>query len=143
MAVMPGSTVWPILHYDDTREALRHLVDVFGFEAVVTASDDHGDVIHAELGWPGGGALVFGSTKHGDSVHGAMRAGSSALYVITSDVDGVHERVVRAGGDVVEPPHETRFGSGAASYVFTARDHEGNLWTFGTYDGSPSARAAG
>jgi uncharacterized glyoxalase superfamily protein PhnB len=81
--------------------------------------------------------LVFGSTKHVDSVHGGMRARASALYVITDDVDAVHARVSQAGGAVVEAPHETRFGSGVSSYVFTTRDHEGNLWTFGTYPGVP------
>jgi uncharacterized glyoxalase superfamily protein PhnB len=135
MLGMSGTSVWPILHYDDTNAALRHLVEVFGFEELVVASDDDGEVVHAELGWPGRGVLVFGSTKHVDSVHGAMRAGSSALYVVTSDVDAVHDRVVGVGGDVVEAPQETRFGSGAGSYVFTTRDPEGNLWTFGTYAG--------
>lgn len=142
MAAMAGSTVWPILHYDDTRQALRYLIDVLGFTELVTAIDDDGEIMHSELGWPGGGTLVFGSTKHVDSVHGAMRAGSSALYVITDDVDAVHARVSRAGGEVVEPPHQTQFGSGASSYVFTTSDHEGNLWTFGTYDGSPSDRGS-
>jgi uncharacterized glyoxalase superfamily protein PhnB len=135
MAGMAGSSVWPILHYDDTRGALAYLVDVLGFRGRSIASDDDGDVVHAELAWPGGGVLVFGSTKHVDSVHGAMRPGSSALYVVANDVDAVHRRVERAGGEVVEPPHATRFGSGASAYVFTAKDPEGNLWTFGTYDG--------
>jgi uncharacterized glyoxalase superfamily protein PhnB len=127
------SSVWPILHYDNTRTALSYLVDVLGFQELAVASDEVGDVIHAELGWPGGGVLVLGSTKHVDSVHGGMLAGSTALYVVTNDVDAIHARVVRAGGHVVEAPHDTRFGSGASSYVFTAMDPEGNLWTFGTY----------
>jgi uncharacterized glyoxalase superfamily protein PhnB len=69
MRGMSGSSVWPVLHYDDTRAALRHLVDVLGFQELVVAADDDGDVMHAELGWPDGGRLVFGSTKHVDSVH--------------------------------------------------------------------------
>lgn len=131
------SSVWPILHYDDTRAALRFLVEVIGFRKAVAAADEEGDIIHAELRWPGGGALVFGSTKHTASVHGQMTAGAGALYVITDDVDGIHEQVRSAGGDVVEAPHETEFGSGAQSYAFTTRDPEGNLWTFGTYRGAP------
>jgi predicted enzyme related to lactoylglutathione lyase len=71
--------------------------------------------------------LVFGSTKQVDSAHSAMRACSSALYVITEDVDAIHARVVRADGNVVQAPQNTRFGSGASSYVFTAKDPEGNL----------------
>ncbi|BCK73715.1 hypothetical protein Srufu_076680 [Streptomyces libani subsp. rufus] len=62
-----------------------------------------------------------------------MRAGTSAVYVVSDDVDAVHRRVVDAGGEVLEPPHETRFGSGAVAYVCTVRDPEGNLRTFGTY----------
>lgn len=129
------SSVWPVLHYDDTRAALRFLVDVLGFTQVVAAPDEHGGIGHAELRWPGGGALVFGSTRHTDSVHGRMRAGTSAVYVVSDGVDAVYRRVVDAGGEVLEAPHETRFGSGAAAYVCTVRDPEGNLWTFGTYRG--------
>lgn len=36
-----------------------------------------------------------------------------------------------------EALHETMFGSGVATHAFTARDPEGNLWTFGTYRGAP------
>ncbi|WP_244410043.1 VOC family protein [Streptomyces albofaciens] len=78
---------------------------------------------------------MFGSTRHTDGVHGWMRAGTSAVYVVSDDVDAVHRWVVDAGGEVLEPPHETRFGSGATAYVCTVRDPEGNLWTFGTYRG--------
>ncbi|MCF6524806.1 VOC family protein [Streptomyces sp. JJ36] len=133
------SSVWPVLHYDDTRAALRFLVDVLGFAEVVAAPDEHGGIGHAELRWPGGGALVFGSTRHTDGVHGGMRAGTSAVYVVSDKVDAVHRRVVDAGGDVLEPPHEARFGSGATAYVCTVRDPEGNLWTFGTYRGPAPA----
>lgn len=131
-----SSSVWPVLHYDDTRSALRFLVDVFGFREVIAVADDEGEVVHAELDWPGGGSLVFGSTKHTDSVHGRMQAGASAVYLVTEDVDAVYERVRAARGKVLEAPHETEFGSGGASYTCTAQDPEGNLWTFGTYRGA-------
>ncbi|MFG2736939.1 VOC family protein [Streptomyces carpaticus] len=135
------SSVWPVLHYDDTGAALRFLVEVLGFTEAVAAPDEHGGIGHAEVRWPGGGALVFGSTRHKDSVHGRMRAGSSAVYVVTDEVDAVHRRVCDAGGDVLEPPHRTVFGSGAAAYVCTVRDPEGNLWTFGTYRGPGAERS--
>lgn len=41
------------------------------------------------------------------------------MYVITDEVDDVHERVLLAGGEVVEPPHTAQFAWGACSYVFT------------------------
>ena len=126
----------PILHYDDTRAALRFLVEVLGFHEVLAAEDDDGDVAHAELRWPGGGGLVVGGTKHAESVHGAMRTGSSAIYLATDDVDAIHRSVLLANGDVVEPPQHTRLGSGAECYLLTVRDSEANLWTFGTHRGA-------
>jgi uncharacterized glyoxalase superfamily protein PhnB len=101
----PEPAVWPVLHYDDTREALRFLVDVLGFREALAVRDGDGDVVHAELHWPTGGALVFGSTKHTESVHGGMRPGTSAVYVGTAGpavVDAVHARVTTDGGAVVE-----------------------------------------
>ena len=98
---------------------------------------EQGEIIHAELSWPGGGSVVFGSTKHTDSVHGAMRPGTAAVYVFTDVVDAVYNRVHHAEcGTVVRPPSKTQFGSGVDTYAFTAGDPEGNLWTFGTYRGS-------
>ncbi|MGV9798055.1 VOC family protein [Mycobacterium sp. NPDC003449] len=130
------STIWPILHYLDTLAALRFLVDVLGFDEVVTATDDQNDIVHAELRWPGGGSLVFGSTKHTDSVHGSMKPGAAAVYIVTEDVDAVYQRVRGSGaGTVITAPATTQFGSGDAAYAFTAADPEGNLWTFGTYRG--------
>lgn len=128
------STVWPILHYDDPEAARTFLVDVVGFDEHVLVRDDVGDIVHAELRWPGGGVLLFGGTKHVDGVHAGMHAG--ALYLVTDDVDSVHERVVRAGADVVGPPQETRFGAGGPARAFSVRDTEGNLLTFGTYRGA-------
>ncbi|MQA92972.1 MAG: glyoxalase, partial [Gemmatimonas sp.] len=75
--------------------------------------------------------------KHGDGVHAQMRAGTSACYVVTDDVDAVYQRAVDANAEIVERPHETVFGSGVPTRAFTARDPEGNLWSFGTYHGAP------
>src|SRR3990170_4042712 len=63
---------------------LRFLVDVLGF----------GEDRHAQLSWPGGGFLVFGSTKHKDSVHGTMKPrATSAVHLRTDDMDAACERV--------------------------------------------------
>jgi uncharacterized glyoxalase superfamily protein PhnB len=132
---VPEPTVWPVLHYDDTARALRFLVEAFGFRKALAVQDDQGEVVHAELRWPGGGAVVFGSTKHTESVHGGMKPGASASYVVADDVDAVYERAVAAKAEIVQQPHDTTFGSGVATRAFTARDPEGNLWTFGTYRG--------
>ncbi|HEY3896776.1 MAG TPA: hypothetical protein VGL88_15595 [Pseudonocardiaceae bacterium] len=76
-------------------------------EALVSRGDD-GEIIHAELRWPAGGTILFGSAQHHDSVHGRMRPGAGAMYVPTGEVGAIYRRA-RAG----------------------------YLWTFGTYPGAP------
>jgi uncharacterized glyoxalase superfamily protein PhnB len=125
-------TVWPALCYDDAPGALRFLVDVFGFREALVVPDDTGGITHAELRWPEGGGVMFGSTKYRDGVHAAMRAGATCVYVVTDEVDAVHGRCVAAGVEVVSPLQDTDYGS----YTFGVRDPEGNSWTFGTYRGA-------
>jgi uncharacterized glyoxalase superfamily protein PhnB len=132
---MSWSSIWPILHYADTQEAFRFVVDAMGFEPMEVARDDVGDVIHTELGWACNGVVVIGGIKHEESVHAAMQPGTSAPYVTCADVDGIHERARTHGATIVAAPHHTTFGSGTRAFGFTIADHEGNLWTFGDYEG--------
>jgi uncharacterized glyoxalase superfamily protein PhnB len=125
-------TVWPALRYDEAPAALRFLVDVFGFREALVVPDDSGDITHAELRWPEGGAVMFGSTKHTEEGHDAMRSGVGFVYVVTDHVDEVYARARAAGADVTREPEDTDFGS----HTFSVRDPEGNHWTFGTYRGA-------
>jgi uncharacterized glyoxalase superfamily protein PhnB len=136
-AERPEPTVWPILHYDDASCALRFLLDAFGFREALVLRDDHSQVIHAELRWPDGGAVVFGSASHTDGVHGEMRPGTGSVYVVADDIDAVYRRAVRANATIVQSLHDTQFGAGIDTRAFTARNPDGNLWTFGTYRGAP------
>lgn len=133
----PQPSVWPILHYDDTEAALRFLVDVLGFRETLVARDDDGEIIHAELRWPAGGTILFGSAQHHDSVHGRMRPGAGAMYVPTGEVGAIYRRARAAGASIAQSPRHTTFGSGSSAYAFTVHDTEGYLWTFGTYPGAP------
>jgi uncharacterized glyoxalase superfamily protein PhnB len=132
----PGG-VWPILHYDDSHAARRFLVDVLGFGEVTVVVGEQDEIAHGELRWPTGGSLVFGWTGHHDSVHGGLPTGSNAIYLVTDDVDAIHDRAVAAGAAVANAPHRTAFGSGGEAYAATVRDPAGNLWTVGTYRGLP------
>jgi uncharacterized glyoxalase superfamily protein PhnB len=131
----PPPTVWPALRARDARGLIRFLVDAFGFEEVVTYGDQpdgSGDVVvHAELGWPLGGGVMLGSAR--DDGPWALTPGTAGCYVVTDDPDALHGRAVAAGAEVVQPLHDTDYGS----RDFTARDPEGNLWSFGTYRGEP------
>ncbi len=45
------------------------------------------------------------------------------------NVDAHYERAVNAGAEILRPLADTDYGS----REYTARDLEGNLWSFGTY----------
>ena len=52
------------------------------------------------------------------------------VYVRVDDVDAHHARAVAAGAAIVRPPADTPYGA----REYSARDLEGRLWSFGTYD---------
>ncbi|MEU4558103.1 VOC family protein [Actinoplanes sp. NPDC023936] len=120
--------VWPTLQATDARSLIRFLVDAFGFvENVVHGEGDRVD--HAQLDWPLGGGIMLGS----GSPTWQLPPGTFGAYVVTDDVDKLHERAAAAGAEIVKAPADTDYGS----RDFTARDPEGNLWSFGTYRGEP------
>jgi uncharacterized glyoxalase superfamily protein PhnB len=129
----PQPTVWPALRYDDAPGALRFLTDVLGFREALVVPDDAGDITHAELRWPEGGAVMLGSTKHREGPHAVISAGTASTYVVTDRVDELYQRVRDAGAEIVSELEDTDYGS----HTFGLRDPEGNLWTFGTYRGAP------
>src|SRR4051794_30653483 len=105
----PSPTVWPALRYDDAPAALRFLVDVVGFREALVVPDDSGDITHAELRWPEGGGVMFGSTKHRDGLHARMRAGAGAVYVVTDQVDAIYQRIKAAGAEVASELADTDY----------------------------------
>jgi uncharacterized glyoxalase superfamily protein PhnB len=73
-------------------------------------------------GWMGGSApQPLGSTV--------------SLYAVIEDPDAHHDRAVAAGATVVRELSDQDYGS----REYSARDLEGNLWSFGTYDPTASA----
>jgi uncharacterized glyoxalase superfamily protein PhnB len=123
--------VWPTLRYRDAVAGADFLERAFGFvrTAFYTSDADPSVVEHAELRWPGGGGVMLGSDRGGSGWDQAPGAG--ATYVVTDDPDGLFERAVAAGAEVLRPLGDQSYGS----RDFTVRDAEGNLWAFGTYAG--------
>ena len=126
-------TVWPTFRYDDTHAALRFLTGVLGFREVLVVPGEDGQIVHAELRWPEGGAVMLGSVRPPDGVHDAMKPGTGAVYVVSDRVDEIHARVRDAGAEITAGLTDTEYGS----HTFSLRDPEGNSWTIGTYRGAP------
>lgn len=129
----PGTCVWPCLSYHDALGAIRFLRDAFGFEetACYTRDDDPTIVEHAEMRWPHGGGVMFGTASKDDSAFGSRITGNDAIYVVCDEPDALFEQATAAGAEVVRGLRDEDYGSRG----FTVRDPEGNLWSFGTYAG--------
>lgn len=111
--------VYPLLAYADADAALEWLERVFGFPAEAHR-DDAGQVVHAEV-HVGDGIVMIGGGR-------LEHAGHGWLYVGLPDVDALHARALAAGADVSALTDQD-YGS----RDFSARDPEGNEWSFGTY----------
>jgi uncharacterized glyoxalase superfamily protein PhnB len=128
----PPPQVWPTLRARDARTLIRFLVDVFGFEE--TAVYGTGDVVeHAQLSWPLGGGVMLGSVRDDPANPFNLAPGTFGAYVVLDDPDTLYAKIKAAGAEIVQEMNEADYGSRG----FTARDPEGNLWSFGTYRGEP------
>ncbi|MBF6474797.1 MULTISPECIES: VOC family protein [Nocardia] len=128
------TAVWPTLTFRDARAMATFLVEAFGFrEAALYAREDDPSIVeHAELRWPLGGGIMFGSAGKDDGPFGTRPTGTDSVYLVCEEPDALFTRATAAGAEVVRDLRDEDYGSRG----FTVRDPEGNLWSFGTYWGS-------
>jgi uncharacterized glyoxalase superfamily protein PhnB len=115
----------PSLRYRDARAAVDFLEKAFGFERHAVYEDDGGGIAHAEMTYRGG-MVMLGEQR--DDTYGD-HVGQGWLYVVVDDADAHHDRAKAAGAEIVRPLEDQEYGS----RDYSARDPEGNLWSFGTY----------
>ncbi|MFH8349348.1 VOC family protein [Streptomyces sp. NPDC018045] len=129
-------TFCPTLHYRDAKAAIKQLTEGLGFTRTALYESEDGAVLHAELSF-GNGVVMLGSKGAGGAYEEALGAGGPVgVYATVPDPDAHHRRAEQAGVEIVTPPTDQDYGS----REYTARDLEGNLWTFGTY--APAAPKA-
>jgi uncharacterized glyoxalase superfamily protein PhnB len=126
-------TVVPTLRYDDASAAIRFLTETLGLTVGEVTHGPDGRVVHAELGWGNGTIMVSSRGKEPSP----FDTGRTCLYLVVEDPDGVHDRAVAAGAEIVMPLVDQEYGS----REFATRDPEGNVWCFGTYQPAPLAPA--
>lgn len=123
-------TIFPILRYNDARQAITWLITAFGFEEVFSVPPTGPFVRHVQLRL-GTNIVMVGSVRPDDGLVSPQTAGAAtqALSVFIDDIDGHFERARLAGARLAAPPVDTDFGS----REFHVRDLEGHPWTFSTY----------
>ena len=129
----PG--IWAALNFADARKGIQFMVEVLGFEEalIVPGHDDPEVIEHSQLRWPEGGVVQAATAGRHGNVFSGRPTGAESLYVITGDPVAVHQRCVTAGADIVAPLESPPYDP--EGLVFTVRDPEGNLWSFGNYAG--------
>lgn len=129
---MSDPNIFPALRYRDAAAALDWLKKAFGFEETAVHRGDDGTIHHAELRL-GAGMIMFGGSRDdgwmGGKAPDPLRS-TVSVYVVVPDPDAHHARARAAGADVVRELTDEDYGS----REYSARDLEGNLWSFGTYD---------
>ena len=123
-------TIFPILRYQDARDAIRWLCATFGFVELFSVPESGPVVRHAQLKL-GTNIIMLGSVRPDEGMTSPQLAGvaTQALCVFVDDLDAHYQRALSAGAEITSPPAKTDFGS----RDYHARDQEGHLWTFGTY----------
>jgi uncharacterized glyoxalase superfamily protein PhnB len=124
--------IYPSMRYHDALAAIDWLERAFGLERHLVYEGAGGRVDHAELRY-GDGLIMLGTVRGDDD---PRLPGQGWAYVVVGDIHAHHERANAAGAEIVEAPQVLDYGS-----FYSARDLEGNLWSFGTYRPAPPTRS--
>lgn len=130
---MPSHVI-AALRYRDAVRAVAWLQDAFGFAAHMVVEGPDETIEHAQLTY-GGGMIMIGSARDDDYdrlVASGPDGGRSTigLYVVVDAVDSHAARAQEAGAEIVMAPADQDYGG----RLYTCRDFEGNVWSFGSYD---------
>lgn len=129
-----ASTVIPSLRYRNAKRAVEWLAAAYGFSPQLVVEGDGDRIEHAQLTYDGG-MIMLGSGNEGDydSLVATLADGgvpTVGLYVVVKDVDAHAAVAEAAGAEIVMAPEDQDYGG----RLYTCRDFEGNVWSFGTYD---------
>ncbi len=120
--------IFPCFRYEDARGAIEWLNKAFGFEKQFVVPGENGTVAHAQLRL-GAGMIVMGSGGKPDPQN-PWAAARFGAYMVVRDIDDHYARAKAAGAEIERPLSDTEYGS----REYSARDCDGHLWSFGTYD---------
>ena len=119
--------IFPALKYKDGPAAVGWLQKAFGFREHVVYKTPDGSVAHAQLTLDGG-MIMLGSAGKPDTKN-PWTTERQGTYVCVDDIDAHYAAAKAAGAEIVRKLANTDYGS----REYSARDLDGHLWSFGTY----------
>ena len=127
--------VFPGIQYRDALAAIAWLERAFGFRRQLVVPGENGrDVAHAQIrAGEHGGIVMLGSSRDDVLAYRSPRevgGVTHGIYVVVDDIDAHYAQAKAAGAGIVRELASTDYGS----RDYTARDPEGYVWNFGTYD---------
>ncbi len=120
--------IFPCFRYENAPKAIDWLHKAFGFEKQFVVPGENKTVAHAQLRL-GAGMIMMGSGGQPDPKNPWATA-PYGTYVVVKDIDAHFVRAKTAGAKIERPLADTDYGS----REYSARDCDGHLWSFGTYD---------
>ncbi|MGQ0458010.1 MAG: VOC family protein [Hyphomicrobium sp.] len=127
-----------VISYRDQRKAIDTLCAAFGFRQHQVVTEPDGTIQYAHLTL-GTGAIMLVPAQaaaegrmfaHPDEIGGAE---TQACYFTVADIHRHYERAIALGAEIISPLQDMGYGG----IGYTARDPEGHIWSFGTYDPHP------
>jgi uncharacterized glyoxalase superfamily protein PhnB len=126
---MPGTTVIPVLIYEDVPEAVEWLCDTFGFAVRLRVGD------HRVQLTIGDGAVVVSERRVTQTLEPSdpvilrpphRGEASHTVMVRVEDVDAHYDHARQSGTRILDRPADQPYGE----RQYTAEDLEGHRWTF-------------
>jgi uncharacterized glyoxalase superfamily protein PhnB len=119
--------IFPSFRYEDAPGAIEWLNKAFGFEKQFMVPGENNTLAHAQLRL-GAGMIMIGSA--GRTPRNPWVTERYGTYVVVADIDVHYAHANAAGAKIERPLADTEYGS----REYSARDCDGHLWSFGTYD---------
>jgi uncharacterized glyoxalase superfamily protein PhnB len=117
------------IYYKDAFAALDWLEKAFGFERTMVITDSDGNLGHSQMSF-GNGYIMVG-TEWAEYTASPMALGGKNTQAIRvmlpKGLDAHCERARAAGAVIIREPADQFYGD----RVYSAKDPEGHVWTFG------------
>lgn len=108
---------------------------MLGFVETLVVPGEGDSIAHAQLDWPGGGAVMLGTDRPAGEYQ--REPGTLGAYLVIDDagIEALVDRAKAAGARIDLPLRSPDYGGRDV----TIADPEGNLWSIGTYPGEAAA----